>query len=231
MYRMDRPRIGITTHFQDGAQSLNLNYVRAVETAGGLPLIIPMLTDRGAVEQLVALLDGLLITGGNGITKGLIGALPDDLPEVDPVRAAADALLYEVYTEKTANPLFGICYGMQFINAQAGGTIYADLMAQREGSHIHSAGRGGTIHPIRLDEGSRMRDLLGAEIAANTFHIQALADVGDGLRVVGTSPDGIIEAIESTDGRMMGVQFHPERMLDSMLPLFIDFVERCRKKR
>ena len=69
-----------------------------------------------------------------------------------------------------------------------------------------------------------------AELVTNTYHIQAVVDVGPGLRPVGYAPDGVIEALESGDHRLIGVQFHPERMGEAGQPLFADFVNRCRNQ-
>ncbi len=126
--------------------------------------------------------------------------------------------------------MLGICYGMQFINAQAGGTIYADVLAQRPNTLLHSADRGSPGHTVTFAEGSRLAVLLGRrELAVNSHHIQAVRDLGTGLHAVGFSPDGIIEGLESEDGRLLGVQFHPERMLAETLPLFEGFIQNCRK--
>jgi putative glutamine amidotransferase len=157
----------------------------------------------------------------------MVGDLPDDLDPVDPVRAQSDQYIYNTFRNTDARPVMGICYGMQFINAQAGGKIYGDL-ARHVKTHIqHSPKRGGKEHPVSIEVGSHLRTLLGSEVTANTYHIQSVASVGAGLRAVAHGPDGVVEAIESDDGRLMGLQFHPERMTHVTAPLFEHFVERA----
>ena len=223
-----RPRIGITTSLDDGEQRLHRAYVQAVEQAGGLPLIVPMLDDADAVRAFAALLDGLVVTGGPAVTLGLIGERPDDLGETDPVRLRADREMLACF-RASARPVLGICYGMQLLNAEAGGTIYADVQRQLDGAAVHSDRRGATTHPIQVHAGTHLRDLLGCDtVDVNTRHVQALARVGDGYRVAATAPDGVIEAIESEDGRVLGVQFHPERMGAEVRPLFAHLVAAAR---
>ncbi len=221
---MNTPRIGITTSFEQGRQSLDLRYVQAVEAAGGISVIAPLFQSASAAERFAALLDGLIITGGPGITRGLIGALPGDLPPVDPRRDLSDELIYRAIAKR---PILGICYGMQFVNAMAGGALYGDVQAQAR-TAAHSADRGATEHEIRIAANSHLHDVLKSDmLSANSHHIQAVAELGAGLRATARAEDDVIEALESRDGRIVGVQFHPERMAGAARALFADLIARA----
>lgn len=221
---MTRPRIGITTSLEDGRQTLDRLYVTAVEGAGGLPIIVPILESTEAASNFAALLEGLIITGGPGITRGLIGVLPADLPAVDAARDRSDQLIYRAMADR---PFLGICYGMQFANAMAGGTIYGDVQRQCAAA-VHSAERGASEHEIQIEPGSRLAAILDVErMSTNSHHIQAVAELGAGLRVAARANDGVVEAIESADGRVLAAQFHPERMRERGLPLFEDLIRRA----
>ena len=224
-------RIGITTSFEEGEQRLDHAYVRAVEQAGGIPVVVPMLETSLAIEKIAQLLDGLIITGGPAITQGLIGSLPADISDTDPVRIQADTLIVDSM-ELMQKPMLGICYGMQLLNARAGGSIFADVEAQVEKAFVHSAKRGAKMHDIEIDRSSALFDALQMQsLLVNTRHIQAISNPGDAFRVTALAPDGTPEAIENLSGSIIGVQFHPERMGETMLPLFKQFIERARETR
>lgn len=224
-------RIGVTTSFDEGEQRLHHRYVQAVEQAGGLPLIVPMLDSDAATQAFAGLLDGLVITGGPAVTEGLEGELAEDLDDMDPVRLRADRRILASFLE-TPKPMLGICYGMQLINAAAGGTIYGDVERQRERSAVHSQKRGGTSHSLRLQEGTHLARLLNKpDVTVNTRHLQAIAIPGSGFQVAATAPDGVIEAIENEAGTILGVQFHPERLGSTMQPLFQHLVEEARQQK
>ncbi len=220
-----RPYIGITTSLNDGEQRLDRRYVLAIERAGGLPLIVPMLESDEAADAFAALLDGLVITGGPAITDGLVGTLPDDIEETDPARLTSDTRMLAAFLA-AKRPILGICYGMQLANAAAGGTLYADVQAQRDGSAAHSQKRGASDHAVLLEPGTHLQRVLQRDsVTVNTRHIQAIDTPGRGLRVAARAPDGVVEAVESEDGLVLGVQWHPERIEHDMAPLFRHLVE------
>ena len=227
---MRQPLIGITTSLSEETQSLHKTYVEAVERAGGCPLIVAMPRFRETMEPVMERLDGLLITGGPGITEGLIGELPAELPPVAMHRWRTDCWAFESVRAR-GKPVLGICYGMQFINARLGGTIYADVQRQH-GAGPHSPGRsdGKPIeHAMELTPGSLLAELAeGGPVQVNSFHLQAVSRLGTGLRQSASSGDGVVEGIESADRGLVGVQFHPERMPGTVWDrLFAWWVERA----
>ena len=218
---MSRPVIGITTSIEtpergDSRQIVGRAYINAVERAGGCPVILPMVESRAALAPVLDLIDGLIITGGPGITDGLIGVLPDDLPPVHPIRSQTDDWIFRGARNRDL-PMLGICYGMQFINARFDGAIYADLQAQL-GKCAHSPGRSEQraarhrVHTLADTWLARLTGRPGDPLEVNSFHIQAIEGPGIGLRVNAVSEDGVIEGIETEDGRIIGVQFHPEAL-------------------
>jgi putative glutamine amidotransferase len=236
-------RIGITTSLETDAtdgdrQTLRLAYVRAIERAGGVPTIAPMLESERATRAFAEGLDGLVVTGGPAVTEGLVAegasgdALPGELDGNAKTRRRSDGWLLDAFAE-TDRPVLGICYGMQLVNARCGGRLWADVERQVSDAASHSQKRGAEAHGLSLAEETHLRRLLGGRVPmdVNTRHLQALASVGEGLRVSARAiPDGVVEAIESDDGTFIGVQFHPERLGSDFAPLFRHLVERAQRR-
>lgn len=229
---MTRPLIGITTSIIENTQELSINYVDAIIEAGGLPIIIATAKDSsGVYVEIAHKIDALVITGGPGITQSLVGALPEDLPAVCERRWESDVAIFNLVSERK-RPILGICYGMQLINTQKGGTIYADVQDQLGVSpHSPKRNNGRLIeHPIDILKETFFAELIGKQrVEVNSFHIQAIKEIGAGLRVNSYSNDGLIEGIEGEQGRLLGLQFHPESMQGAIWKkVFVDFISRSK---
>lgn len=232
---MKRPLIGITTSYTPehnttkAQQTLNHDYVLAVERAGGCPVVLPMTEETSSLTPLLNVLDGLIITGGPGIVDGLIGDLPPDLPPVQTIRHQNDLYVFE-QAQKKQIPILGICYGIQFINARFGGTLYADVQNQQS-TKPHSPKRtdAPVFHPISIQDQTHLSTILNTpNCETNSYHVQAIEKVGQGLRINARSSDQVIEGIETEDGRIIGVQFHPEKMPNTILDnIFKNLIQKA----
>lgn len=190
-------------------------YAAAVEAAGGIPVVLPVLAPGKAAEVL-AHLQGLLLSGGVDLDPSHYGE--DPLPGLGRVTPERDAFELALARQALAAgvPVLGICRGVQVLNVAAGGSLFQDLGSQLKKvlKHRQEAPRWHESHAVRLDPSSRMAAILGVtEARVNSFHHQAVRVVAPGLRAAAWAPDGVIEAVESADGRFaLGVQWHPEEM-------------------
>ena len=219
---MHKPLIGICTdhvrHFPrpDRDRSylkLYPQYATAVIAAGGTPLVIPIVPDVEDVRPLLALVQGVVLVGGDDYPAEWYGrqTLPTDVP-VTPQRATFDREFTKLLCEQTDLPILGVCGGMQMLAIWAGGTLVQHL-----GEGVHRDGREGfTRHTVSLEPGSAFAKAVGAtEIEVNSQHHQAVESVAGALVVSGRAPDGVIEAVEMRDHPFrIGIQWHPERMPD-----------------
>ncbi|MFP5450780.1 MAG: gamma-glutamyl-gamma-aminobutyrate hydrolase family protein [Thermoleophilia bacterium] len=199
-----------------------MNYIEHVQRAGGLALLIPpdpALTERPG--EILDRVDALLLVGGPDVGADRYGAEPHPMAEPPvPLRDEVEiALVREA--RRRGMPMLGICRGMQVINVAGGGSLLQHLPhSHGSDEHRRQAGRfAGNEHGVRLDAGSRVATAEGeapAEVASH--HHQAVDRVGDGFSVTGRAADGVIEAIESTNGSwQVGVQWHPEPDPDSRI--------------
>ena len=219
--RPPRPIIGITTYVEPaswGAWHLEAalvpyDYVRAVERAGGRALLVPPSED--AVEETLAVLDGLVLSGGNDMEPGHYGAEPHTgTSGTNPARDRGELALLQAALERDL-PTLAICRGFEVLNVARGGDLVQHL-PDVVGHEEHRAVLGAfSEHTVRVEPGSRIGDVAGV---VKSHHHQGVGRIGDGLREVAWADDGTIEALEDPEKRfVVGVLWHPEAGEDQRL--------------
>lgn len=215
---------------------LNVAYTEALRAVGLRPYVLPVLRAADADAMLEGV-DGLLLTGGEDVDPARYGERPH--PALGDVHAVRDEFELALVRAARARelPTFALCRGVQVANVALGGTLIQDLPSEWPDALPHESGRGrgDRTHGVALDAGSRLARACGAtEISVNSMHHQALARVANGLAATAHAPDGVIEGVEWTgdDWWMLGVQWHPEELLDTPEPwdraLFSAFAEAAR---
>lgn len=218
-----RPRIGITTTpsshisktlgIQRPIDALDASYADSVEAAGGLPLLLPVVAPALA-RDVVAGLDGLVLSGGGDVDPGLYGA--ERAPETDGVDQARDAFEMVLVTEALdlGVPLLCICRGMQVLNVARGGTLVQHLPDAEDRPNMDPATWHTGSHEVAVEGGSLLASVVGDRIGVNSLHHQGVDQLGDGLVVVARDDAGVVEAVEvEDDDTTIGVQWHPEMLL------------------
>lgn len=189
------------------------SYGNAVAGAGGTAI---MALDPRLFQEYTDMADALVLTGGVDVHPGRYRDIFMDFdpnsglptPYVNSVtRDSMDILLCQAFI-KAGKPILGIGRGMQVINVVFGGTLYQDIPIVLQIPHTP-----GEDHMIHTTEGSALHKLLGATASVNSFHHQAVKQVGSGLKVTATAEDGIIEALEHESLPVFGVQWHPETFM------------------
>jgi putative glutamine amidotransferase len=245
-----RPLIGVPTQTLQAIDGIppelphswvmNHRYYTALALVGAAPVMVPLLvSDVAALRGIYDALDGVFIAGGVDIDPSsyhepraaLCGRTDLDRDGVE--------ILFAQWARADGKPLFGVCRGLQIINVAAGGSLYQDCAEFREGSIKHdyfpTAGhaRDFRAHAISVAEGSRLHEAFGStEVEVNSMHHQGLKQIADGLVTTATAPDGLVEALEASgDAFVVGVQWHPEMLIDhdaGTRRLFEAFVDAAR---
>lgn len=234
-----KPVIGISSVASESSASAPLTYINSVKRAGGVPLIIPMTTDKEQLERVLEVIDGLIMTGGEDIDPlKYFGEEPiRGQGTIVPERDAFDIMLMQMAVAKGI-PVLGICRGHQIMNVAFGGSLYQDIPSQVKGTyvkHSQSAPRNYGTHTMLIEKGTKLHKILGVEsVAVNSYHHQAVKDVAPGFKVTASAKDGVVEAIEKDGAQfVLGVQFHPEGFVsmgdDTFLPLFQTLIKESKK--
>jgi len=243
---MPRPLIGVTTQTLQAIDGIpeglphsvvmNQRYYHAVASAGGAPVLVPLLDDVEALRAIYERTDGILIPGGVDVDPSTFGEKPHErLGRIDPARDRVEIQLVRWAVEDD-KPLLGLCRGLQVINVALGGTLYQDLETEYPNGIKHDYfptygfSRDHLAHDVIVEAGSRMRHALVDEaVPVNSMQHQGIKALATGLSASAVAPDGLIEAAESTsESYIVGVQWHPEvfELSDpSSGVLFRDFVQ------
>ncbi|HVR72477.1 MAG TPA: gamma-glutamyl-gamma-aminobutyrate hydrolase family protein [Vicinamibacteria bacterium] len=227
---MRRPLIGVTAGISGHSPewfALRDDYVRAVEKAGALPVLLaPGPLER--IPDVLARIDGLVLSGGSDLDPAHYGEEPHET--VDDVSPERDAFELALSREALARdlPLLAICRGHQVLNVATGGTLFQDIPSQLGRALDHDPGkeRWEPAHDVRILPGTRLREILGRDrVAVNSIHHQSIKTPGEGLVVSACAVgDDVIEGVEAPGRRfVVGVQWHPEAFWDQprgFQPLF-----------
>ena len=246
---MRRPVIGIVTQTLASIPGqtplswvMGQKYVRAFTAEGGVPWVVPLIQgDEDTLRCIYERLDGLFLMGGVDMDPVQYGE--ERLPvcgQTDPARDWTELTLTR-WAMADHKPVLGACRGVQVINVAAGGTLYQDIATQCPQALKHDyfpTANGYTrdllVHDVRTRPDSRLARILGGEpVLVNSMHHQGIKELAPGLVPSAFAPDGLIEAVEGTNGHfLVGVQWHPEELAEKQLPqrrLFAAFIEAASK--
>ena len=218
-----KPLIGVTTSEMRSSRAstlrrhgepahaemaLGMTYLRAIEEAGGMPVVLPPLGDAAAFLDR---LDGICLSGGPDLDPDAYGAT-ERHAELGPTEPGLDAFELELARAADARgiPLLGICRGAQALNVARGGTLHQHLPGHRQTEPATA-----TTHTVHVEPGTRLARVAGTGVLrVNSFHHQAVDVLGHGLHAVAYAADGTIEAVEAggrdADRLVLGVQWHAE---------------------
>ena len=227
-----RPIIGITGNYDEHTCKLADGYYRSVQKAGGVPVIIPPLSDTDSIINTLEHIDGLLLSGGADYNP--LYANEEPIPALHGINSERDLpeLLIARLAYNRQIPILGICRGIQTLAMALGGKVLQDI-GQSGIKHSQDADRSEPTHSVTVEQGSTLFNIYKQEekLYVNSFHHQAVGDAGPLLRISATAPDGTIEAIESNEYKsILGVQWHPECLAEG-LPIFQWLVQQATEYR
>lgn len=236
---VSRPRIGITCRLVKFPESdpalmgVRETYHQSILAAGGLPYFIPLSEDESIVRAHYDSVDGLLLPGGEDVDPKFYAEAPHPkLGTTSPLRDKVE-LAVSNWAYADSKPLLAICRGMQVVNVALGGSLYQDIPSQLTPKFNHAAHGSETdwtqaAHKTILEPDSRLAKIVGStELPVNSLHHQSLKKLGAGLKQVGRSEDGIVEAIEAPNKPFFfGLQCHPESLWQDTDPRWLELFKQ-----
>jgi putative glutamine amidotransferase len=217
---------------------MSQRYIQTLTSAGALPWLIPLVSDKETLRGIYETLDAIFLPGGADIDPVSYGTVPQAMCDnTDRERDRVELSLAK-WAIADGKPMLGVCRGMQLINVACGGELYQDLATQFAGAIKHDyLPFGGQNHPrdylaheVTIVPGSRLARLFGrGPVKVNSMHHQGIRTLGAGLVATAHAPDGLVEAVEGEEpGYLVAVQWHPEALTEkdaATRRLFAEFVE------
>lgn len=178
------------------------NYINAVNNCGGIA--VPQYCPEVSTEY-----EGLILCGGNDIDPGYYKEEMNGSVNIDAKRDSTEFALANTFAERN-KPIMGICRGYQLLNVAFGGSLYQDISNASEHCSFSDY---DLVHKVTVNKDCFLYNMYGTEFSVNSFHHQAVKEIGAGFDVIATTPDGTtVEGIMHRELPIFGVQWHPERM-------------------
>lgn len=239
-----RPRIGISCRLQDCGEfaqhmmGVKTPYVDSIAEAGGMPVLLPLLTNKELLREAYDSVDGLLIPGGEDVHPRFYGETPHEkLGTTSEIRDEVEIQLIR-WAYEDDKPVLGVCRGLQIINVALGGSLIQDIPSQQPSELVHSPDEDrpnmwdAGSHSIAIAPTSQLASILKRpSIDVNSLHHQAVKKLSNKLTVTAKAPDGTVEAFEGSGKRFfIALQCHPEMLWQKAtdplwLNLFKNFIE------
>ncbi|XJZ29023.1 gamma-glutamyl-gamma-aminobutyrate hydrolase family protein [Bacillota bacterium Lsc_1132] len=218
---MAKPMIGVLPLYDEEKASYWMlpGYMRGIEEAGGIPVVLPLTTDKEVILSILMTFDGFLFTGGQDVNPHLYGEKAENVcGRPCDERDQMEATLFQqaIALDK---PVFGICRGVQLFNVLLGGTLYQDLPSQFPSEIIHKQNPpyDQPVHMVSIEKESPLYSIAKVEfLPVNSYHHQGIKKLSDQLVCAAKADDGLIEAVYMPGKRfVLAVQWHPEYMYQS----------------
>ncbi len=234
---MKKPVIALIPLVDAGRDSLWMlpGYMNGIAAAGGIGVMLPLTGEDADLEEILSRFDGFLFTGGHDVDPVIYGQEKTELcGELAPGRDAMEPKLLTLALE-AGKPVFGICRGLQLMNAVLGGTLYQDIVTQfpSETNHRMAAPYGRPEHPVTILPGTPFAQWgIPETIGVNSCHHQGVHVLAERFAPMAVAPDGLVEAAY-LPGYPFGcaVQWHPEFFsVDDPISriIFKNFVASCK---
>lgn len=227
-----KPVIGITANFSDGKAMIMSPYYEQVERAGGIPVLLAPTDDAEVMADMLDHIDGLLLSGGADYNPLWAGEEPNRrLGGINVHRDRFELMLTRLAFNRQI-PMLGICRGIQTLAVALGGKVAQDIGEWMKDNgmgmplkHSEDAERTEPTHTVGYVTGSILDQIYAPndsrQLYVNSFHHQAVSEAGPHLRVIAKAPDGVVEAVESSERKsILGIQWHPEWLGADGLPVF-----------